>query len=104
MEYFEIIRQKAYRPIKCAEISSQPHFTFCVKFQDGIKICQKCEVGLREFMCIIQHLEYEKISGNTDHCISSPIGYWALLGFRANDAILFRDDKDCFLPILFSSS
>lgn len=103
MDYLEIIRKKAFRPMKSTHISL-PKFTFCVEFEDGVKICKKDDVGLREFLCTVQHLEYEIISGNTEHCISSPLGYWELFGFRAKDAILFRDERNHSLPILFSST
>lgn len=102
MDYLEIIKRKAFRPIKSACISL-PKFTYCIEFEDGVKICKKDDVGLREFLCTVQHLEYEIISGNTDHCISSPVGYWQLLGFRANDSVLFRDERNHSLSISFSS-
>lgn len=101
MDYLEIIKQKAFRPIKRAGIIL-PNFIFDVEFENGDKVYKKCEVGLREFLCTVQHLKYKTISGNTEHCILSPVGYWALFGFRSGDAIEFRDDGDRFLSILFS--
>ena len=101
MDYLKIIKQKAFRPIKHINISS-PHFTLCVEFLNGVSISKKDEVGIRLFLSTIQHLEYKIISGSTEHCIVSPVGYWNLLGFRSGDAVLFWDDKEHFLPILFS--
>lgn len=102
MDYLEIVKRKAFRPIKSANILL-PKFTFCVEFEDGVKICKKDDVGLREFLCTVRDLEYEIISGNTEHCIPSPVGFWELLGFRDGDAVLFRDDRNHNLSILFSS-
>ena len=101
MEYLEIIKEKSFRPIKSANIIL-PNFTFCIEFKDGVKVCKKDDVGLRKFLCSIQHLKYKIISGNTEHCVPSPVGYWALLGFRSHDAVLFQDHKEQFFAILFS--
>lgn len=88
--------KKAYiKPIK-------PNFSFCVEFDDGSEVCEKDDDGLRKFLVTVKDLQYERISGKTDHCIPSPVGYWALLGFRPKDAVEFRNEKDVFFPILFS--
>lgn len=103
MEYLEIIKRKTFRPIKSADILS-PKFIFWVEFEDGVQVSRKDDVGLRKFLCSVQNPEYKIISGKTEHCVPSQVGYWELLGFRANDAILFRDEKGRTLPILFSST
>lgn len=100
MEYLEIIKRKAFRQIKDADITLSP-FSFCIQFEDGVKICNKDEVGLRIFLCTIQNVKFEIISDNTEHCIPSPVGYFALLGFRSGDKIQFSDDKEHVMAISF---
>lgn len=100
MEYEQIIKQKSFRPVRSLSVSL-PNFTYCVGFEDGVVIRRKDELGLRMFLIMIRNLKYRIIpSDETEHCISSPVGYWDLLGFRAGDAILFQNRED--LPILFS--
>lgn len=102
MDYLKLIREKAFRPIRSAYVDS-PQFTYNVEFEDGEKIRKKDDVGLRMFLSTIQNLEYESQLGkNMDHFITSPLGYFTLIGFRSGDAIVFRDAKNRVLPILFS--
>lgn len=102
MEYLTIIKKKAIRPIKHAYMSSNP-LKFSIEFEDGVKVCVKDNnEGLRQFLCIAQHLEITPILGGTEHCTVSEIDKWALIGVRSGDAILFQNDKGERLPILFS--
>lgn len=95
-----LIRQLSCRNIRDVTLNSSQ---ISVEFDDGITVEFKDSVDLRMWAVINQNLRYEWIEGDTDHCVVSPLKFYALLGFRSGDAVLFqRKDTGEEQPILFS--
>lgn len=102
MDVLDMVRRMAFRNIQSSKWVTGNPFQISVQFENGSTVTFKDNVGLRMWAAMIQHLCYEPIEGNTDHCTRSPLYYFSLLGFRAGDAILFRNESGVEEPILFS--
>lgn len=103
MEIIDIIQRKAYRPISHYEQwFSKNSVFFKIYFEDGSTVIYEDNVGGHIWASILQNLQYEPITGDTSHCVVSPLDYFVLLGFRAGDAVLFRFELGIEQPILFS--
>lgn len=100
MDILTMIRQLAVRNIQSSELICNP-LQFSVEFDD-CRVVFKDNVGLRMWAVMNQHLRYEWIEGDTDHCVVEPLRYYALLGFRPGDAVLLQNARGEEQPTVFS--
>lgn len=95
--YEQILRRLAARPVR----NIQFQFTsVTVQFEDGEECTEKFELPLRKFLITLQDVQFTR-QERTPDCISAPLGYFKLLGWRSNEAVLFERDRYKF-PIVFS--
>lgn len=102
MDILEMIRRQAVRPIRSIALIHNP-LQIYVKFADEFEVACKVSVNLRMWAVIFQNLHFEMIKeGDTDYCVSTPLSYNVLLGFRPGDAVKTRDALGVEESILFS--
>lgn len=95
--YEMILRRLAIRPIRSVQFQLT---SVTVEFENGEKCTEKFELPLRTFLISLQDVEFTR-QEKTPDCISSPLGYFKLLGWRSNEAALFQRDT-YKLAIVFS--
>lgn len=99
MDILDMIRRMAVVTIRDSDLDP---FEIWVEFINGIKVAYKYSVGLHIWAVLNQNLRLERIEGNTDHCVVTPLEYYDLLGFRPGDAVLIRNENGQDKSILFS--
>lgn len=100
MDILNMIRQLAVKGISKSELNS---YGLSIEFEDGSKVAYKYDIGLYMWAVIHQHMRYERIKGNTDHCVDTSLKYYDLLGFCLGDAVLIQYEDGTEEPTLFSS-
>lgn len=101
MDILEMIRRQAFRPIRNLALIHNP-LQIHVKFADDFEVTCKVCVNLRMWAVMNQNMHFEPIEGETGHCVSTPLSYGVLLGFRPGDAVRARDAHGVEQSILFS--
>ncbi|GFT26006.1 uncharacterized protein NPIL_552071 [Nephila pilipes] len=95
--YEIILRRLAIKPL--LHIQFQPP-TLMVTFEDGDAYTEKFDLLLRVFLISLQDVQYQRKEVSPD-CITTPLGFFKLLGWRVGDAVLFQRE-DIKMAIVFS--
>jgi hypothetical protein len=100
MNIADIIRRKSVKPVVTVE-TLRSSGNICVTFRDGSSVQAKDDNKLKIFFMSIQNLEFERIDGDTSHCVTEHLDFFKLLGFCSGENIsVYKNDVS--LPILFS--
>lgn len=92
-----ILRRLAARPLRNIQFQLT---SVTVQFEDGEECTEKLELPLREFLITLQDVQFTR-QEKTPDCISSPLGFFKLLGWRSQEAVLF-EWRTYKLAIVFS--
>lgn len=95
--YASVIRNLATKPIRSIGFNSN---TVCVEYEDGQILSEKFDLACRMFLITLQNVHYRRKEASPD-CISIPLGYFQLFGWKEGDVVgFYRDDLE--LAIVFS--
>ncbi|GFT05755.1 uncharacterized protein TNCV_800881 [Trichonephila clavipes] len=92
-----ILHRLAIKPIQ--HIHFEPPL-ITLTLEDGTKYTEKFDLPLRLFLISLQDVQFERKESTPD-CISTPLGYFKLLGWHPGDAAVFQRDN-VKLAIVFS--
>ncbi|GBN13135.1 hypothetical protein AVEN_257712-1 [Araneus ventricosus] len=96
--YEQILRRLAARSVRNIQFQLT---SVTVQFEDGEECTEKFELPLRKFLITLQDVQFTR-QERTPDCISAPLGYFKLLGWRSNEAVLFERDRIALLPKRYS--